>query len=65
MLAAHFMTPQVPPTKLLGKSPEYVAYYTVTYQEKVRRRQLSDAAAGCGIGVIVSIIYLNRINFRF
>ena len=65
VLAAHFMIPQALPTKLLGKSPEYVVYYTVTYQEKVRRRQLSGAAAGCGIGIIVSIIYLNRINFRF
>ena len=35
ILLAYVYTPQVPAVKLLGKSPEYVAYYTSTYQQIV------------------------------
>ena len=50
MLIAYVVTPTVPPERLLGKSPEYVAYYTSTYQRIVQSNQTRNATTGCVIG---------------
>ena len=50
MLIAYVVTPTVPPERLLGKSPEYVAHYTSTYQRIVKSNQTRNATTGCVIG---------------
>ena len=45
----HHPVPSVP---LLGKSPEYVAFYTDTYIRVRRQRQARHALQGCISGVI-------------
>ncbi|MDE0015376.1 MAG: conotoxin [Candidatus Poribacteria bacterium] len=47
IVLAGVYTPPVPAEKLLGKSPEYVAYYTSTYQKVARDDQLMEATLGC------------------
>lgn len=47
ILVAAVYTPHPPATKLLGKSPEYVAYYTSTYQQVAKDEQIKDAIIGC------------------
>ena len=45
----------VPAGKLLGKSPEYVYYYTETYRKKVRVIRTGHAAIGCFAGFVVIV----------
>ena len=52
---AYVVTPTVPLEKLLGKSPEYVAYYTSTYQRLVKSSQTRNATTGCVISTGVSV----------
>lgn len=60
--SAYVLTPSVLPIKLLGKSPEYVANYTQTYQQEVRNERTKHAAIGClgshCVAVILSAIIL-------
>lgn len=44
---AYIIEPSVPPIKLLGKSPEYVAFYTDTYKQKVKEKRTKHAVMGC------------------
>ena len=50
ILLAYVYPPQVPVERLIGKSPEYVASYTSTYQKIVRDKQAIEAALGCIAG---------------
>lgn len=50
MFLAYIITPTIPPEKLLGKSPEYVIYYTSTYQKLVKEDQTTKATIGCVVG---------------
>ncbi len=52
MVGANLLTPTVPATKILGKSPEYVDSYTKTYQQEVRRKRTEHATFGCLTGVL-------------
>ena len=52
IVGANIVTPTVPPTKLLGKSPKYVDYYTKTYQQEVRRKRTEQATLGCTAGAL-------------
>lgn len=45
--AAYVMTPQVPPVNLLGKSPEYIIFYTDAYQQAMRKLRVEHATTGC------------------
>ena len=54
---AYALTPPVPPIKLLGKSPEYVTYYTQTYQQKIKDQRTKNAALGC-VGGYAAIAFL-------
>ncbi len=50
----------VPPERFLGKSPEYVDFYTAAYERKIRLRRVGEAAAGgitfCGLTLLISRI---------
>lgn len=57
--AGVFLSPLIPmnfisinpsPQRLLGKSPEYVNFYTRAYRAKTRRLRMESAAVGTGIG---------------
>jgi len=45
--AAYITTPNPPPERLLGKSPDYITLYTNCYQRYAKDEQVSNAAAGC------------------
>lgn len=47
LLAPYFYQPAPPTSVLLGKSPEYIAYYTDTYKRKTQNLQFTSALGGC------------------
>ncbi len=51
--AAYLIEPSPRSSRLLGKSPEYVAAYTDCYKDAGRRIQTNAAIKGCVIGVLV------------
>jgi len=46
----------VPSVPLLGKSPEYVAYYSDTYRNEMRKHRSSSAAQGCLLSTVTPIL---------
>lgn len=62
---AYLAQPSVPAIKLVGKSPEYVDYYTMTYKEKARNRQVMAATGGCLVwsAAYLLVIYPNMDSF--
>lgn len=56
VIVAKIYEPTPPATRLLGKSPEYVAYYADTYKSKATEIQSSKAIAGCLTGVAISCL---------
>ncbi len=50
---AYIIEPTPPASKLLGKSPEYVAAYTDCYKDAGKKIQTNAAIKGCVIGAIV------------
>ena len=56
--AAMVVKPTVPPMALIGKSPEYITFYTHAYQTAVASEQVKAATAGCLGGTAVSIMCL-------
>ncbi len=54
--------PQVPTARLVGKSAEYVSFYTDTYKREVRKQRGQSAMIGCLAGSIFSTLtyYLSR-----
>ena len=50
--AHHFYEPSPPPTRLLGKPPEYVDYYVGTYKAVRRNVALSSTVLGCAAGAV-------------
>ena len=56
---AYAIEPSVPPVKLLGKSPEYVSYYTQIYQQEVKSQRTKNAVLGCVGGyAVITVFYL-------
>ena len=45
-----------PPERLIGKSPEYVEFYTNAYRAKARSLRTQSAAAGAAIGLGAMLI---------
>lgn len=45
----------IPASKILGKSPEYVAFYTDAYKSKMLSLRFSNAVGGCLIGSSISV----------
>lgn len=54
LIVANIYQPTPPSSNLLGKSPEYVAYYIDTYHSKSKSIQSKNALAGCITGAAVS-----------
>ncbi len=49
----------VPPaTRLLGKSPEYVAFYTDAYRRKAKTLKVESALGGCIFGSLISAVFI-------
>jgi hypothetical protein len=60
VIIAYVYTPSPPASRLIGKSPEYVAYYTDFYKTKAKSIQTSKAWTGCLVNVgiqVASTIY--------
>lgn len=49
--------PQVPASRLVGKSAEYVAFYTDTYNRETKKKRGQAALIGCLAGSIVNTIF--------
>ena len=55
-------TPQVPTTRLLGKSAAYITAYTAEYQAKAKSKRLKNSGFGWGTWVILYLAYIASIN---
>ena len=53
IIIANIHEPYPPASALLGKSPEYVGFYTDAYRAKARNLQTSQAVRGCAANCIV------------
>ena len=51
-------TPQVPATRLLGKSPAYIAFYTTEYQSKAKTKRITNSCLGWGTFALLYFAYL-------
>jgi hypothetical protein len=58
VVGAYVISPNPSASKLLGKSPEYVAAYTDAYKEKAKSIQTKNAWIGCGTFTVLYIIYV-------
>lgn len=58
VLLAYAYTEDVPADRMIGKSPEYVLYYTTEYQRLTRNERLLSSAYGSVMGTAVSILVL-------
>ncbi|RKU30819.1 hypothetical protein C6497_03850 [Candidatus Poribacteria bacterium] len=56
LIIASVFEPHPPASRLLGKSPEYIAVYTDTYRRKASNLQTSRALAGCLTGTAVACV---------
>ena len=61
VIGSYFVTPEVPIERLLGKSPEYIAYYTATYKERVRKSQVQVSIVGCVVNALTAFAYYSLI----
>jgi len=58
VVIGYVVEPSPPPTRLLGRSPEYVASYTQAYRYAGKREQGSKALTGCLVGTgVAAVIY--------
>jgi hypothetical protein len=56
-------TPTIPPSRLLGKSPEYINIYTDIYMRRRKQLQFGSALSGClstGLFVGCLLVSLRR-----
>ena len=49
---AYMVEPSVPTARLIGKSPEYVSFYTDTYKDEVKQTRITSAIGGCCLGTV-------------
>jgi len=57
LIIANVAEPVPPASALIGKSPEYVAFYTDAYKAKVRKIRTSGVTSGCAVGLGCCIAY--------
>ena len=57
VLLAYVIKPDPPASRLIGKSPEYVASFTDCYRTKAKSIQTSNAWYGCGALAVGYLIY--------
>lgn len=55
--AAYVMTPSVPAERLLGKSPEYIIFYTNEYQKAIQKKHVEQASIGCLLQGGAALLY--------
>ena len=66
ILASQIATPTPPVHILIGKSTEYVSFYTSTYQAEVKKARLIFSTLGClGGSVIAAIIWADYYNVYY
>jgi len=58
LLVAYTYAPSPPALDLIGKSPEYVAYYTDYYKAKAKSIQSGKALTGCLVAVAAYVVYV-------
>ena len=63
-IAAYFIEPSPPASGLIGKSPEYVTFYSKAYKAKARSIQGRTALTGCLTSVaVLAVLLSNSENF--
>ena len=55
---AYIYEPTVPASRLLGKSPEYIAFYTDAYKAKSKKIQTNKAMQGCAVNGLAWAAYV-------
>ena len=58
VIIAYAVEPSPPATRLLGKSPEYVAFYTDAYREQARSLKANSALGGCVVHGLVTAVLI-------
>ena len=58
IIGSYSYRPVPPPSRLIGKSPEYISAYTTTYKSKRGNIQVRWTSAGCLSGCVVIAIGL-------
>ena len=54
-----YMTPiTVDPAKLMGKSPEYITFYSSAYRESIRAQRVEQATIGCVISGALQTLFV-------
>ena len=53
LLGSYLYEPSPPASRLLGKSPEYILFYTEPYKAKVRNLRVRSSTLGCLGGSLV------------
>ncbi len=62
-IIAFVTAPSPPASRLMGKSPEYVALYTQAYQSKAKSVQGRSALIGCAIsGAVYAVAYIAAVG---
>ena len=56
IIIAYAVEPAPPATRLLGKPPEYVAFYTDAYTAKAKSLQTNSALGGCVVNVLATAV---------
>ena len=55
LIYANYDTPSAPASRLLGKSPEYVTFYSDAYALKAKQLQTDYALRGCVTNALASV----------
>lgn len=58
VIIAYAVEPAPPATRLLGKSPEYVAFYTDAYTQRAKTLQANSAIGGCIVNGLATVVLL-------
>ena len=56
VVAAYFRQPSPPPTRFLGKPPEYIDVYVSHYKSRRNNSALGGACLGCAAGAITAAV---------
>ena len=55
LIYANYAVPSPPASRLIGKSPEYVAAYSDAYKMKAKQLQTNQAVRGCITNAILTV----------